>query len=264
MGPSGGTDLVTAGVNYMDIEPDFDPGIGFLRRRDRMIGTRAILKPRPGGELIRNFEISPSLVYFHNENRVLKSRNTDLGFGVAFQSGDRLTLNFENDMERLFREFPIAPGVTLPVGLYQWNAGGVSFSSFNGRRLAASAGVNIGDFYNGTKNSLDLAGEFRPNQNLNFSPSYEFNDIDLIEGSFNTHLFGLRTNFSFTNNLLTSAFLQYNSKGDLAALQVRFNYIFRTIDNFFIVYNETRFTDGVFSGESDRSLIFKVTYSLHR
>jgi hypothetical protein len=258
------TDLVTAGVNYMDIEPDFDPGIGFLRRRDRMIGTRAKLKPRPGGELIRNFEISPSLVYFHNENRVLKSRNTDLGFGVAFQSGDRLTLNFENDMERLFREFPIAPGVTLPVGLYQWNAGGVSFSSFNGRKASAEAGFSIGDFYNGTKNSLDLAGEFRPNQNLNFSPSYEFNDIDLIEGSFNTHLFGLRANVSFTNNLLTSAFLQYNSKGDLAALQVRFNYIFRTIDNFFIVYNETRFTDGVFSGESDRSLIFKVTYSLHR
>ena len=78
-------------------------------------------------KLIRNFEISPSLVYFHNENRVLKSRNTDLGFGVAFQSGDRLTLNLENDMERLFREFPIAPGVTLPVGLYQWNAGGGEF-----------------------------------------------------------------------------------------------------------------------------------------
>ncbi len=258
------TDLVTAGVNYMDIEPDFDPGIGFLRRRDRMIGTRVVLKPRPGGELIRNFRITPSLVYFHDEDRVLKSRNTNLSFGVAFQSGDQLTFNFENDVERLFREFPIAPGVTLPIGLYQWNAGGVSFSSFNGRRLAASAGVNVGDFYNGTKNSLDLSGELRPNQNLNFSPSYEFNDIDLIEGSFNTHLFGLRADVSFTNNLLTSAFLQYNSEGELAALQVRFNYIFRTIDNFFIVYNETRFTDGVFSGESDRSLIVKITYSLHR
>ena len=109
-----------------------------------------------------------------------------------------------------------------------------------------------------------FAGEFRPNQNFNFSPSYKFNDVDLVEGSFSTHLFGLRANVSFTNNLLTSAFLQYNSSGNLAALQVRFNYIFRTIVNFFIVYNETRFTDGVFSGESDRFLILKVTYSLHR
>ena len=109
-----------------------------------------------------------------------------------------------------------------------------------------------------------FAGEFRPNATVNLSPSYKFNDIDLVEGSFNTHLFGLRADVSFTSNLLTSTFLPYDSKGELAALQVRFNYIFRTIDNFFIVYNEPRFTDGVFSGESDRSLILKITYSLHR
>jgi len=203
-------------------------------------------------------------VYYHNEDRVLKSRSADLGFDIVFQSGDKVQFDFGNDVERLFRPFRIAPGVILPEGLYQWNAGGVSFSSFNGRKLAASAGFSIGDFYNGTKNSFDLAGELRPNEKMSFSPSYKFNDIDLIEGSFNTHLFGLRADISFTNSLLTSTFLQYNSTGDLAALQVRFNYIFRTIDNFFIVYNETRFTDGVFSGESDRSLILKVTYSLHR
>ncbi len=258
------TDFFTAGINYMDIEPNFNPGIGFLRRKDRTIGSRVILRPRPGGELIRNFEIEPSLVYHHDEDRVLKSRNADLEFGIVFQSGDKVEFTTENDMERLLRPFAIGPGVTLPVGVYQWNAGGVSFSSFNGRRLSASTGFSMGDFYNGTKNSFDLAGEFRPNETVNFSPSYKFNDIDLIEGSFNTHLFGLRANVSFTNNLLTSTFLQYNSKGELAALQVRFNYIFRTIDNFFIVYNETRFTDGVFSGESNRSLILKVTYSLHR
>ena len=230
------TDFFTAGINYMDIEPNFIPGIGFLRRRDRTIGSRVILKPRPGGELIRNFEIQPSLVYYHNEDRVLKSRNADLGFDIVFQSGDKVQFDFGNDVERLFRPFRIAPGVILPEGRYQWNAGGVSFSTFNGRKLAASAGFSIGDFYDGTKNSFSLAGEFRPNEKMSFSPSYQFNDIDLIEGSFNTQLFGLRADISFTNSLLTSTFLQYDSPGDLAALQVRFNYIFRTIDNFFIVY----------------------------
>ena len=258
------TDLITAGINYMDLEPNFDPRIGFVRQKGRTIATQVVFKPRPGGELIRNFEIKPSLIYVHNDERVLETRTTDLQLAAAFQSGDRLTFKVENDVERLFRPFRIAPGVILPVGLYQWNAAGVSFSSFNGRQLAANAGFSIGDFYNGTKNSFDLAGEFRPNEKMSFSPSYKFNDIDLVEGSFNTHLFGLRANVSFTSNLLTSTFLQYNSTGQLAALQVRFNYIFRTIDNFFIVYNETRFTDGVFSGESDRSLILKVTYSLHR
>ncbi|MBI2820934.1 MAG: carbohydrate binding family 9 domain-containing protein [Acidobacteria bacterium] len=257
-------DLLTAGINYMDIDPNFDPGIGFVRRRERMVGTRVILKPRPGGELIRNFEITPSLVYFHNDDRVLITRRSDLQLAVDFQSGDRLAFNIENDVERLSQRFPIGPGVTLPVGLYQWNAGGVSFQSFNGRRLGARAGIGIGDFYNGTKHSLDLAGEFRPNKHIALSPSHEFNNIDLPEGSFETHLFGLRADVSFTNDLLTSVFVQYNSAGNLAAIQARLNYIFRTIDNLFVVYNETRFTGGQFDGRSNRSLAVKVTYSFHR
>ncbi len=264
MGAEWRSDLLTAGFNYMDIEPNFNPGIGFLRRKDRTIGSRVIWKIRPGGELIRNFAIDPNLVYHHNEDRVLRSRNANVGFATVFQSGDQVEVEIENNVENLTRPFPIGPGVILPVGKYQWNAGTVDFRSFNGRKLAGRVGVGFGDFYNGTKNSFNASGEFRPNETMNFSPSYTFNDIDLVEGSFNTHLFGLRADVSFTSDLLTSTFLQYNSKGQLAALLVRFNYIFRTIDNFFIVYNETRFTDGVFSGESDRSLILKITYSLHR
>ena len=258
------TDLLTAGFNYMDIEPNFNPGIGSVRRQERTIGTRAIFRPRPGGELIRNLEFQPRLVYYHDEERTLKTRDTGLEFAVALQSGDRFTFDIENEFERLTHPFRIGPGVTLPVGDYQWNAGGISFSSFNGRKVSGSAGVGFGDFYNGTKRSLNMSGDFRPNETIQVSPSYRFNNVDLIEGSFNTHLVGVRADVSFTTNLLTSAFVQYNSTGDLAAVQFRFNYIFRTIDNFYIVYNETRFTDGVYSGEFDRSLVVKLTYSLHR
>ena len=79
-----------------------------------------------------------------------------------------------------------------------------------------------------------------------------------------THLFGLRANVSFSTSLLTSVYAQYNSTGQLAATQVRLNYIFRTIDNVYLVYNETRYTDGVFDGRANQSLVLKVTYSLHR
>jgi hypothetical protein len=90
------------------------------------------------------------------------------------------------------------------------------------------------------------------------------NRISLDEGDFTTHLFGMRTDLAFTRDLLTSALFQYNSEGELAALQVRFNYIFRNIDNFYLVYNETRFTDGPFRHRSNRSLVTKLTYSIRR
>lgn len=257
-------DFLEAGFNYLDIDPEFDPGVGFVRRRDRLIGTEWSFKPRPASKKIRQLVITPALIYFHNDEGVLRTRRAELEFVTSFESGDRIFFDFENRAERLFRPFRIDPSVTLPVGLYQWNAGGVSFRSFNGRKISGSVGVDIGDFYDGTKHSLDLAADFRPNENIHLSPSYKFNDVDLVGGAFSTHLVGLRANVSFSNNLLTSTFVQYNSSGDLAALQFRLNYIFRTIDNFYVVYNETRFTDGLYSGELDRSLVVKITYSLHR
>jgi hypothetical protein len=130
------------------------------------------------------------------------------------------------------------------------------------RGLPSGASTEI--IWSGTKRSFSISGSARPNPNLSLQPSYSFNDVDLPEGSFNTHLVGLRTNFSVTGSFLTSAFLQYNSSGQLAALQVRLNYIFRQIDNIYQVYNDTRFTDGLYDGLSNRSLVFKVTYSVHR
>lgn len=111
---------------------------------------------------------------------------------------------------------------------------------------------------------MSISGNARPNPNLSLEPSYSFNDVDLPEGAFSTHLIGLRTNFSVTGSVLTSAFMQYNSSGNLAALQVRLNFIFRQIDNVYLVYNLTRFTEGVYDGLSNSSLVLKVTYSLHR
>jgi hypothetical protein len=140
----------------------------------------------------------------------------------------------------------------------------VNVRTFNGRRASGNASLSIGDFYDGDKRTLTLGGDLRPSARLSLNPSYQVNDVVLGAGAFRTHLAGLRANVSFSTSLLTSAFVQYNSAGQLAATQLRLNYIFRTIDNVYLVFNETRFTAGVFDGRANRSLVMKVTYSLHR
>ena len=44
--------------------------------------------------------------------------------------------------------------------------------------------MTVGDFYSGTKRSWLAQGEWRPNSNLSLAPSYRFNDVNLVEGSF--------------------------------------------------------------------------------
>ena len=258
------SDLIDAGATYLEIQPDFNPGIGFVRRKEQMTGARVSLKPRPGAEIIRQIQVTPRLVYFHDHANVIRSRRAQTQFVTLFESGERIDISVQNQLERLPQPFRISRDVTLPVGRYDWNEGALTFRTFNGRPLSGQVGMTVGDFYSGTKRSWLAQGEWRPNSNLSLAPSYRFNDVNLVEGSFDTHLVGLRANVSFTTDLLTSAFLQYNSAGELAAVQVRLNYIFRTIDNLFVVYNETRFVDGVFQDEANRSFVVKTTYSLHR
>jgi len=256
-------DKLEAAMNYIGIDPGFNPGIGFVRRSDRLFGQRVSFRPRPGGTLVRQLEFNPTNVGYYDDAGVLLSRNSQMQVASSFQSGDRFEIDVRNITERLPRPFDVGP-VTVPVGLYGWNEWGMTARTYNGRQLSGVVGFIRGDFYNGVKDSWNVAGEVRPNENISFQPTYSYNNIDLVQGSFKTHLIGLRSNVSFSTNLLTSAYLQYNSAGDLAALQVRFNYIFRTIDNVFISYNETRFTDGMFSEKSNRSLVLKMTYSVHR
>ena len=265
-------DFLQAGFIVLDISSDFDPGIGFVIRRDRMMGGRFSLRPRPATEWIRQIEISPSLVYFHDDQRNLQTRRASGRLGLTLESGDGVTLDVRNRVEALERPFPIsrANGVTLAEGRYEWTSANLQLSTFNGRTVQATVSGEIGNYWSGRKRSFSISGSARPNPNLSLQPSYSFNDVDLPEGSFNTHLVGLRTtlslvlDFSVTGSFLTSAFLQYNSSGELAALQVRLNFIFRQIDNIYLVYNDTRFTDGLYDGLSNRSLVFKVTYSVHR
>jgi hypothetical protein len=257
-------DLFEAGANYIDIDPQFTAGVGFVRIRERLIGVRGSLRPRPRRWRVRQFELTPSTVWYHDAQRVLRSRDGTLLVATAFQTGDRLELSYRNSYERVVRPFPIGPGVLLEPGEYDWNTAIVTLRGYNGRPVSGSATLNLGSFYDGDKRTMTLQGDLRPGTLLSFNPSYEFNDVALRQGSFRTHLVGLRTNVSFSTRLLTSAYVQYNSAGQLAATQVRVNYIFRTIDNVYIVFNDTHFTEGVFRGRSNRSFVAKVTYSIHR
>jgi hypothetical protein len=256
------SDLVQADVNYANIDEGFTPGVGYVRRHDRMLGARFSWKPRPGGRLVRQFEITPNALVYQNRRGVAQTSVGGVSFVSLFQSGDRMSAKVEAESERLPASFEIAPGIVLPAGYYTWNQAEVNFDTFDGRKFSGRAEANLGQFYSGRQGAYEFGLQYRPGKNFSVESSYEFNDVDLREGSFHTHLLGVKTNISFTNSLLASAYAQYNNTGNLAALQLRLNYIFRTIDNFYLVYNETRYTAGVYANRSNRSLVAKFTYSV--
>ncbi len=108
---------------------------------------------------------------------------------------------------------------------------------------------------------LDVGKNFNPE--IKFSKAlfvnlgYTLDDVQVPQGSFKAHVVNSRANYSFSNNLLTSVTVTYNSLAHLFNTRFRLNYIFRKNDNFFIVYDEGRGADG----HSRRALTAKFTYS---
>jgi hypothetical protein len=258
------SDLLEAAASYVNVDPGFSPGVGFVRRHDRMLAGRLSVRPRPRSGIVRQVEFTGSAVYFDDRHGPSQSGEATVAAAIRFQSGERLFAKVDDEIERLPEPFEIHPGVVLAPGTYRFKRTEVSFETFNGRKWSGRAEANVGRFYTGTRGSYEFGLDYRPGKNFSLESDYELNTVHLAESSFTLHLLGIKSNVSFTPQLLTSTYLQYNTSGNLAAVQVRMNYIFRTIDNVYLVYNETRITRGLLANRSNRSLVAKMTYSLQR
>ena len=83
------------------------------------------------------------------------------------------------------------------------------------------------------------------------------NDIDLPSGAFKTDLVTSRLSYSFSTDMFVNALIQYNSTLREISSNIRFNYIYKPLSDFFLVYNERRSSTGEVR---ERALIAKLTY----
>ncbi len=96
------------------------------------------------------------------------------------------------------------------------------------------------------------------NTSLTASGTYEFNDVDLPEGDFQTKLARFRVDYSFSTAMFLNAFVQYNSTSRTWLTNVRYRMIYRPLSDFYLVYNETRPAGGI----ARRTLVLKQTILL--
>ena len=106
-------------AGHVVIEDNFLPEVGFIRRVNMRQSSAALrFSPRPVSiDWIRRFSLTGALSYvLAADTRLLATRTQDAGFEIQLENSDLLTLSASDRYEALFKPFPIAPGVTLPVG----------------------------------------------------------------------------------------------------------------------------------------------------
>ncbi len=240
----------------------FNPEVGFLRRDDmRRSFGQFRFSPRPRSiKAVRKFSWTGSLAYIENGAGRLETRDGIGEFAVELQNSDRFSVAYEGDYEFLPQPFPIATGVRLPVGGYDFATMRTGFTFGQQRPVSGNLLVEYGTFYDGHKTTLSFSrGRVNLTSQLSIEPSVSLNWVDLAEGSFTTRLVSSRVTYTVTPLLFVSALLQYNSGTNAVVSNVRLRWEYRPGSELFVVLNEQR--DALarsFPALANRALIVKV------
>jgi len=247
-------------ASYTDIGEDFNPEVGYVRRTgSRWIRSELRATPYLHWHGLRRLWIGPEFDIFLNSENQLETRtviwSTWLELETNGWGGLRIYQNFEN----LTEDFEIREGIIIPSGEYNYKNYSLMFNA-EGDVLTGRLGLNIGDFYNGTRRGFDIRIDFRPTGRFSLEPRYEFNRIKLSQGAFNTNIFGGRVVYSFSTELFTKLYVQWNSDRNLVTTNFLVNYIYRPGSDFYLVFNQTYGTESRSAELMDTTLVAKVTY----
>jgi hypothetical protein len=243
-----GTDGPTYEASVVRAGAAFEPGMGFLRRRDYVRGfARSGYGWRPGAGAALNrfgFDVSGSLVR-RNADASIESGTYGLGGSLQTRGGHQLRVEVNRSYEDLREPLTLSAAAVVPEGSYWFTDASLNFNPSQGSRIRPSASVVFGQFYDGNRISGAFSPAWSVSRHARLSATYEINHIDFggRDETFTSHLVRARTEFTFSTKTSFSAFVQYNSSEDLVAVNARFRYNPREGTDLYIVWNESLNSD---------------------
>ena len=234
-------------LSVRELQENFNPAVGFTPRRGfRRANPEAFFAPRPADHpWIRRFRFGSDSQFLMDTRNRLVTRVFDVTlFEMELHSQDTLLFKAAPSRERLERDFQINPGIVLPKGTeYDFTRYSVAINTADRRKLAASAELEWGNFFSGTRREFSLDLRIRPRPGFFASVSGEFNRVELAEGNFSTSLLRSEVNTQFGPWVSLANRLQYDTVSRILGWQARFCWILKPGNDIFVVLNQNWIDD---------------------
>ena len=255
---------------YREVGNGYTAEVGFVPRVNfKKSFTRGQFNFYPSGSTISSH--GPSIEYENtwNNEHARTDQFASIGYEVNFVNLSRLSVEATFDYTYLLDDFDPARadnGLSLLAGTdyaytaFRWNYGSNTRKTFF-FRLSGSAG----GFFNGNIFNLNGDINYRIRPVFNFSVDYNYNRIRLPAPYNDADLFliGPKFEFTFTRSLFFTTLVQYNNQLDNINLNARFQWRYKPVSDFFLVYTDNYFTSPMFLGARNRAIVFKMTYWLN-
>jgi hypothetical protein len=233
-------DIYEASFAFMEVGKNIDPAIGFVNRTDfRRYQPQLRWNPRPSGHrFIRRFGFGGEFdTYTDTRNRLVTQEFELTATRVELHSGDNAEFAIVPSYERLEGNFEISSGVVLPAGSdYRFTRFRLSGNTANKRIVSVQPRVEWGSFFSGTRREVVMGMGVRPRPGVTVNLNYEWNDVKLAEGEFQTKLFRVIADTQFSPFMYLVNNVQYDSVSKVLGWQSRFRWILTPGNDIFFVY----------------------------
>jgi hypothetical protein len=218
---------VKAGAGIKEFEKNFDPALGFISRRgvtDYTFDVGYTLRPRGGR--IQSIKSTLDGERFVLIDGGLQSESLNLRpFAITNRTGDGVDMIYRNYREVLFAPFAISSGITIPTGDYTFHDLGGQMRTSSHRRVAGTLRYVDGTFYGGTR--TDMLGEltWRPSAKFRANVSYNYSEIALPQGNFETRLVRVGLDYVFSSTMSWVNLIQYDNVSETIGINLRWQWI---------------------------------------
>ena len=255
------TDLIGVSAERLYLGEDFNPGMGFIRRRNfTKNGGSFKLAPRPRSiRQIRQFEFQLQANGYDRPDGETETREYSLEARTIFESGDRFVMDHTRTEENLLDGFPLSSGIGVPEGEYRFARTGVRFWLGSHRPVSGYLRYEFGDFFGGSRRELSYWGRAEVNRRFSMEPNVSMNWIEVPDGEVQTAVTRLRASYTVSPRSYLAALVQYNSAAALVSANFRFRWEYSPGSDLFVVLSTNAARDDGVSGLSDRTLVVKFT-----
>lgn len=196
-------------------------------------------------------------------NLKMTDRNISLEYNADLFNTSSFGAGLFNDYTYLFSPFDPtnSGGEEYQEGKEFTNTGTyIYFNSDSRKRFNFSTSTTYQNYFTGTRFNVDGTIRYRFQPYGQFAVSFDHNRIDL-PAPYNSADFWIispRLDVSFTHSLFLTTFLQYNTQADNVNLNARFQWRFKPVSDFFLVYSENYLPETF--GSKNRAIVAKISY----
>tara|TARA_B100000927_G_scaffold213120_1_gene173611 strand:- start:78 stop:1148 length:1071 start_codon:yes stop_codon:yes gene_type:complete len=230
-----------AGGHWVRTGEDFEPALGFVRRRGGQslgLGFTYFFE-QTESDWLEDLSMGAEYDRYEWLDGDLDSEELEWNvIGVRTLEGDYLGFEVEFEREILRESFEIIDSLVVPVDEYRGIDFDLEFRSSSDRSVFGEIELSYGDYYGGSSTRGELELSWRPSRFLQLDCEIESTLARLPQEDFEVLTGSLGLRVTPTTQLSFNGIAQYDNQSETIGVNCRIRYIIQSGSDLFLVLNK--------------------------